>query len=134
MTIHRIHLRGPWNYEWLDDSRHDPKIGRVSLPKEWRELFGDVGGHVRFQRTFHCPTNLSETSRVDLVFEGIGGEAVVTLNGHMLGETDSENPLRLTITDHLRPTNDLQVELQFQPEKTPRPGGLWGLVVLEIAE
>lgn len=134
MNIHRIRLRGPWNYEWLGDSKHDPKNGKVSLPKEWRELFGDVGGHVRFQRTFHCPTNLSEASRVDLVFEGIGGEAKVTLNNRQFIETVNENPIRLVITEHLRPTNDLQVEVRFQTEQTPQPGGLWGLVVLEIVE
>ena len=75
MNVHRIRLRGPWNYEWLGDSKQEPQNGRVSLPKEWRDLLGDVEGCVRFQRTFHCPTNLSEASRVDLVFEGIGGKA-----------------------------------------------------------
>lgn len=134
MSGHRIRLRGPWHYEWLGDSKPEPQSGRVTLPNEWRELFGETAGRVRFQRTFHCPTNLAEASRVDLVFEGLGGEASVTLNGQELCESASENPLRFAITEFLCPTNILQVDVHFQPNKTPQPGGLWGLVVLEIVE
>lgn len=134
MNVHRIRLRGPWNYEWLGDSTHEPKSGRVSLPKDWRELFGDVAGCVRFQRTFHCPTNLAEASRVDLVFEGIGGEAAINFNGQPLGNSSSEQERRIAITEMLLPTNDLRVEVAFEPQKTPQPGGLWGLIALEIVE
>ena len=138
MNVHRIRLRGPWHYEWVTNPKPDAVSGRVSLPQEWRELFGDSAGCVRFRRTFHCPTSLATTSRVDLVFEGIGGAVNVCLNGQELTQADNAIeeglPIRFQIGDLLLPTNDLQVEVAFQPNETQNPGGLWGLVVLEIVE
>ncbi len=138
MNVHRIRLRGPWHYEWLSHPEHQPKNGRVSLPQEWRELFGDSAGDVRFRRTFHCPTSLATVNRVDLVFEGIGGAVNVCLNGQELAQAEQAIeeglPIRFEIGDLLLPTNDLQVEIGFQPDETQTPGGLWGLVVLEILE
>ncbi len=136
MSVHRIRLRGPWRYEWLTESDHVPRTGRVSLPRDWREIFGEAGGRVRFQRTFHAPTNLEPNTQVNLVCEGIGGKAKIVLNERDLGQTTekSELPLRLGIGEFLLPTNDLRIEIHFAPQDSTKPGGLWDTVALEIVE
>ncbi|MGH7129010.1 MAG: NRDE family protein, partial [Planctomycetaceae bacterium] len=82
-SIHRIHLRGPWDYEWLSTSA-DSRIavapaGRMKMPASWRDRFGEAAGTVRFRRRFHRPTNLEPRERVFLVFDGIGGRGSVSL-------------------------------------------------------
>ncbi len=136
MSIHRIRLRGPWRCDSL--SAGLSARGRVQLPQSWRDLFGETPGRARFSRTFHRPTNLEPESRVHLIFEGIGGEAEISLNGQRIGESPSETageaPVRIEITNRLTPHNELQVDVQFDPAQSPAPGGLWGPVVLEIHE
>ena len=138
MSVHRIRLRGPWRYESLSAEITDPASGRVPLPGAWQELFGEVAGRVRFSRTFHRPTNLEPGSRVHLVFEGLGGAAEISLNGRKIGEsangTAAEDSLRIEVTERLNPHNELQVDVQYDPTESATPGGLWGLVVLEIHE
>lgn len=138
MSVHRIRLRGPWTYEWLSPAKQESATGRVSLPLEWREVFGTEPGHVRFRRIFHRPTNLEPDTHLDVVFEGIGGIANITINGELLEqhfpEENSSASIRCRITEHLQPSNELQVDLQFDPQQNTQRGGLWGLVVLEILE
>lgn len=132
MSVHRIRLRGPWQFEWLSSSVREPASGRISLPADWRDLFGTESGQVCFRRKFNRPTNLEPGTDVNLVFEGVGGTATVKLNGQSLESQTKSH--RYRITEHLAPSNELQVDLQFDPTETPEPGGLWGLVVLEIVE
>ena len=134
MNVHAIRLRGPWKYEWLSPDPPGAETGRVSLPADWRELFGTAAGRVRFTRTFHAPTNLKPSTRLDLVFKGLGGEAAIHLNGFQLETNTTENAIRCRISEPPLPTNELRVEIQFDPKETDEPGGLWGTVVLEIWE
>ncbi len=138
MSTHNIRLRGPWQYEWLSKTSIEPAVGRTALPAKWSELFEDQAGLVRFCRKFHRPTNLEPGNVVSLVFEGVSGEATFRLNGQELGTVSAtestEFPLRFPITKWLEPSNELQVDLEFDPKQTPTPGGLWGLVLLEIVE
>lgn len=144
---HRMHLKGPWHYEWLGNPfrptgkknstqspREVPLTGRVKLPASWQELFGAVSGRTRFRRRFHCPTNLDSHEHVFVVFDGIGGTAEISVNGNQLG-TVADGPQRegFDITDLLQPANELFVEITFDAESsTDRPGGLWAPVALEI--
>ncbi|MCA9070213.1 MAG: hypothetical protein KDA84_14870 [Planctomycetaceae bacterium] len=138
MSVHRIRLRGPWQFEWLSPTNRNPAEGRASLPQEWRELFGTEPGQVRFLRKFNRPTNLDQGSHVDVVFEGVGGFAKFAINGQSLEPLPTDgsdvNSIRCRITDDLEPSNELQVDLHFDPSQDSKPGGLWGLVVLEIVE
>jgi hypothetical protein len=106
------------------------------MPQDWRDIFGETEGLVQFQRTFHSPTNLEPGTQIDLVFEGLGGEARIVLNDHAVTPPDSpaDSPLRFEITETLQPSNNLRVEIQFDPEHSSEPGGLWGMVVLEIRD
>lgn len=146
MPAHRIRLRGPWEYEWLapplqppeQQDRSDTKCpaaqGRVKMPIDWRSLFGDRVGKVRFRRRFGCPTNLEPHERVFLVFDGIGGEAQVTLNDRPLGAIAAEkDTAEFEVTGLLNWRNQMTVDIDFDPARSPgRPGGLWAAVVLEM--
>ncbi|MDB5387831.1 MAG: glycoside hydrolase family 2 sugar binding protein [Planctomycetaceae bacterium] len=152
--MHRIQLKGPWEYQPLvgleatvdvrslspgDASavsidQHLPPPGTVKFPASWNEFLGDFRGTVQFRRPFNRPTNLSPSEQVNLVLEGVGGAAEVRLNGQLLGcVADSEGSSRFEITPHLRPHNDLRISIS-RTLATPDPAGLWGIVCLEILE
>jgi beta-galactosidase/beta-glucuronidase len=129
--MHRIRLIGPWEYEWLGDAAVNAPSGQVRMPRDWRELFGDAYGTARFVRRFGRPTNLDENERVRLVFDGIGGAAVVQLNGVELGRVNLANRrAAFDITRRLHARNELAVTLTVD---TPLvDAGLWGVVALDI--
>lgn len=133
MSIHRIKLRGPWDYTWLTDVDGNPspnatEHGRVTIPVDWRVAFGDRAGRVRFLRRFHQPTGVEVGDHVWLSFLGLSGQTRILLDDLPL---TGPSP-RFEITDQLRPTNRLVVELECDPRTTTEPLGLHGLVVLEI--
>jgi len=135
MNVHRIRLRGPWRYEWLSSDSPEPAASRVNLPSDWQDIFGNATGRVCFSRNFNCPSNLEPSTRLDLVFEGLGGEAEIFLNGQKLEPDADRSPVRCPITGLLEPAqNQIRVEIQFDPSDSDGPGGLWGPVVLEIRE
>jgi hypothetical protein len=160
--LHRIHLKGPWHYEWLGGvqppvpglpavpvggtpvtrssgrdparPRRLPGEHRVHMPTTWQSLFGDTAGTARFRRRFHRPTNLDPDERVFLVFDGIGGRAEIRLNGRQFSSIDAAAcPAGFDVTALLAPRNELTVDVVFDPDKVPgQPGGLWAPVALEI--
>ena len=138
MQPHRIHLKGPWTFEWIDREgetveRAEPQ--RVQMPVSWREHLGSISGHVRYCRPFGKPTNLDTEEQVHLCFDGIGGRGTLRLNGEELGSLDGpQESCRFEVTSRLQQRNTLIVDLSFDPdESTNEPGGLWGPVALEIA-
>ena len=143
MQPHRIHLNGPWTYEWI---RRDGDCGstggkraeplRIKLPAAWRDLFGSVAGDVRFRRSFGKPTNLEVDERLFLCFDGVGGMGSVSLNDRELGTLDgNQTSVRYDVTGLLESRNTLLVELCFAPDESPaEPGGLWRPVAIEIEE
>jgi beta-galactosidase/beta-glucuronidase len=139
MATHRIHLKGPWQFEPLRrtglavDSSGLPPAGRMIMPCSWQSALGDFRGAVRFTRAFHCPTNLDPDERVVLVFSAVGGDGEVRLDGHPLGNlSTSETPQAFDITDRLRPDMQLVVDLEFVSPGETSPGGLWRPIALEI--
>lgn len=140
MPPHRMRLKGPWEYEWLagpfpaDEKPSVPKTGRVKMPVHWRTAFGTAAGRVRFRRRFGLPTNLDPGERVCLAFDGIGGDAEVTLNDRpLIRLQSSEETVRIEITAQLQRRNELAVEVEFDPQQeADKPGGLWAPVALEI--
>lgn len=133
--MHRINLKGPWEYEWLTSTAVEfPLAGRVKMPGDWRAAFGDAAGRVRFRRPFHRPTNLDDDERVWIAFDGVGGIGTVAINGHALGPlTTSDSPQRFDVTAHLEPNSALVVELEFDPsQNATQPGGLFASVGIEI--
>lgn len=144
MPVHRIHLKGPWEFAWLstpsfvrsdvpENSARFLDDERLRMPVEWRAAFGPRAGTVEFRRRFQWPTNLDPGETAHLVFDGVGGTGDVSLNGEPLGTLDSA-PASFEITVRLRSTNLLVVMLTFDPQTDRRPGGLWGPVALAIHE
>lgn len=133
-SLHRIRLKGPWEFEWLGGPPiAAPATGRVTMPADWETLFGATAGRAVFRRRFHCPTNLEPDDRVWLVFDGVGGEGTVAINGEFVGRLQtSEQPQRLDVADRLQPFNEATVELAFDPAADANPGGLYAPVAIEI--
>jgi uncharacterized protein with NRDE domain len=125
---HRMHLRGPWEYAWGGET------GRVKLPAEWRMLFGDRAGTVTLRRRFGRPTNLEQHERVFVAFGGLGGTARIRVNGVEVGAAaDDDRPVRFDVTTLLKPSNQIEIELTFDPlENANRRGGLWAPVAIEV--
>ena len=134
-TFHEIRLRGPWRYEWTGAAASPqgmPPVGRVMMPATWQSLFDARAGSARFRRRFHRPTNLGARERVMLVFNGVGGSGQVALNEEPVGPVGGNAlPERFDVTARLLPTNELTVEIEYDPA-SGEPGGLWGTVALEI--
>ncbi|WP_397570314.1 hypothetical protein [Schlesneria sp. T3-172] len=138
MPAHRIQLKGPWEVfppqvnELHSDAEQKPETH--TMPKEWRELFGDQGGTARFQRKFHRPSNLEPHERIFLAFSGIRGETRIRLNQRQLGEFDAQGgSIEVEVTSNMNSFNTLEVEIDFDPGQSPGlPGGLFGVVALEI--
>ncbi|MFT4556792.1 MAG: beta-galactosidase/beta-glucuronidase [Planctomycetaceae bacterium] len=144
---HRMHLKGPWSYEWLDGPR-GPKCeddedatldsplltdSRVRMPSSMKESFGKVSGRVLFRRRFQRPTNLDDNERVHIAFDGIGGRAEIAVNGQTLGslENNSET-VSFDMTRLLEQSNELTVDLTISWGVDQRPGGLYEPVAIEI--
>ena len=146
MSPHRIHLKGPWHYEWVSprlsvsnvvdrvEVGEFPGEGKVAMPASWQSIFGDVSGTVRFLRRFGRPTNLESDERVFIVFDGVGGSADIAVNDRKLGKfADPDRGIGFEVTNLLQESNQLVVELEFDVERAGgKPGGLWAPVAIEI--
>lgn len=145
--VHRMHLKGPWQYEWIDgphdperpdqsQSVHDSPLltgSRVKMPTSWQSAFGQKSGCIRFSRRFQRPTNLDDNERVHIAFDGIGGYAVIAINNEEIGRlSDSDETNSFDITEKLKPSNELTVELTFSPDEQRATGGLYLPVAIEI--
>lgn len=140
MPVHRMSLKGPWDYEWIEfHSRENSAIdfeqsGRVKMPMNWDTHFGDINGTIRFLRRFHQPTNLDPDEQVWIVFDGVGGRGFAWMNGHKLGPLKtSAQQQRFEITEYLQPNSEIITELTVpSSENHHMPRGLYAPVALEI--
>ncbi|WP_010584500.1 glycoside hydrolase family 2 [Schlesneria paludicola] len=138
MATHRIHLRGPWDYSLhaaaVGVAPAVTKIGTANMPREWREVFEEIGGTAVFRRKFHRPTNLSPQERVVLVCTEVRGAGRASLNEHPLGEFTAEgNAVEFDVTGRLNSFNEFTIEIAFEPSQFPAlSGGLYGVVAIEI--
>lgn len=132
MSVHRIRLVGPWDYQWHGPQGPEATSGSVKMPCEWRTLFGDVAGSATFSRRFHRPTNLEAHERVVIVLTGVGGTGRISLNGAVATEFSSGGTeVEVDVTERLLAFNTLEVQIEFDPSSR-QSGGLYDLVVLEI--
>lgn len=141
-TVHRINLKGPWDFFPLNRASVAspnfvtqeplPPAGTVKFPADWQAILGEFRGTVRFTRRFNLPTNLIATDRVDLVLDGVGGTARIVLNQHPVGTIgEPDQTARFDVTSSLRPHNQLEITVDWNGI-VPELGGLWGPVALEI--
>jgi len=157
VDVHRIRLRGPWQYEPLTRLTRDatgrvqssgadlPPPGVMKMPADWGlQLGSDFRGRVRYRRHFNCPTALESHETVWLVIEAVDLSAEVFLSAQPLGTIQPDaSATRFNVTALLRPRNELIVEVelpplaeeqerQLRPGRQNQPGGLIGEVRLEI--
>lgn len=133
-----MNLKGPWKYEWLsyanDNATEHVQSGTAKMPQGWQSLFGNRSGRVQFSRVFHQPSNLDANEQVYVVFDGVGGDVVVSVNGVNLGSKSNPSaPFGFDVTPLLRPTNKLVATIDFKVDDgNDQPGGLWAPVGIEI--
>lgn len=145
--IHRMHLKGPWNYEWLDGPHSSGQIPdedetldsplltdfRVRMPCSIQESFGNVSGRILFRRRFQKPSNLDDNEQVHIAFDGIGGRAEISVNGQAVGiVVNNPETVSFDMTKLLEPSNELTVELTISDGEDQSPGGLFKPVAVEI--
>lgn len=131
MPVHRMHLKGPWEYELRAGGPRES--GVVTMPADWREVFTVDSGTALFRRRFHKPTNLDDDERVWIVFDALGGRGRVSVNGALVGNVaTSTEPQRCDVTDRLLPFSELAVELEYDATADGVPGGLYAPVAIEI--
>lgn len=161
MYPHRIHLRGPWEYQPLSRSKllangtlevidePVPPPAKMLMPGCWTQGgLTNFGGTLLFRRPFRWPNELLHHERVWLVFTGVDGQAQIRFNQKPLGEhTGPYLPFEFDITPYLKEQNHLEVEVTLpgcddpawlayyygKGHGTTLPnGGLWGTVHLEV--
>lgn len=129
---HAIRLRGPWEFEVLENAGADRSpagnesaalpSGRATLPCDWSEaLSARFRGKVRYRRRFNRPSGLDPHERVWLVVAGVDAFGAVALNGRELGPVRGYAlPASFDVTDLIAPNNELRLDVELPPDV---PGG-----------
>ncbi len=138
---HLIRLRGPWHFEVLPaqdrnaqpaggvlaasaPDAHDPRpAGSAPLPHDWTSGV-ECGNQSRicWRRRFSRPSNLDPGEAVWLCIAGRGATLAIALNGQSLGTIAATDPPReFDITLHLKPRNELAIEIVGLPNSPVAP-------------
>ena len=116
---HDIRLAGPWGVDWVapeDVPLATLSVGETTFPVDWEAVFGEVYGTARFTRRFNRPTGLDERTRVWLCVPDYHGMLSVELNQRVLAILPEEDlPVRIDITESIRPHNRLVLEVTSGP-------------------
>ena len=105
-------LNQDWTFVYHDGTRTP-----VNIPHTWNNLDGQDGGNdywrgtCIYEKTFTAPA-LAENQRLYLEFNGVNASAKVILNGAVVMTHDGGySTFRCDITEHLKPENQLTVEV-----------------------
>lgn len=114
---HAIRLRGPWQYEVLEQVAADEnvenieQVGRIKLPFAWsKPPWENFFGRVRFLRNFNWPEPLEPDERLGLVFHVNTSCTHALLNGEPLVRFEGEHLVRVDVTTQVKLSNKLVVE------------------------
>lgn len=132
---HRIRLRGPWKYRWLNTNA--PAVAEPQTfrhPEEWLDLIAGKTGRMELSRVFHAPTNMEPHEQLFVVLTGVHATGEVFLNGASLGPFDTHvNCYEFGCPLPLPWTNTLTIELAFGAITVPSMiPGLYDSVELVI--
>ena len=119
MYPHPIRLRGPWEYEPIGGDRPPPR--RLNVPSPWPDT--DFVGRVRLVRRFGYPGTLDPHERVWLLLPALPEGTSLHLNG-----TRFDVAREMDISDHLRPRNELRIEIDLDSRVQP----IWEGAALEV--
>ncbi len=145
--VHRMNLKGPWFYEWLNGpepavtfldrcaDRESPQMStsRVRMPANWLDAFGAVAGTVLLRRRFGRPSNLEDHERVHVTLENVVGDAEVIVNGDAVASVAaSGKPQSFDVTNRLTASNELAIRLTFDGRTADGNGQPLASVAIEI--
>lgn len=139
MESHRIQLRGPWQFEWLDcagSSEPFGTAGRIKLPDDWTDFLEGASGQLRLRRRFGRPAHLDPQERVLVFVEEFWGAGELRINRqsltHIEGTANSRAEcIREDITSILQPSNHLEIICTF-PKLAVAGDGLWSSIGIEM--
>ena len=107
-----VNLNDNWIFTY-----HDGNKQTVNIPHTWNNIDGQDGGNdyyrgtCTYNKTFEAPL-FNEDQCVYLQFKGVNASAKVYLNGNVIITHDGGySTFRVDITDHIRETNELTVEV-----------------------
>lgn len=107
-----VNLNDNWIFTY-----HDGNKQTVNIPHTWNNIDGQDGGNdyyrgtCTYNKTFEAPL-FNENQCVYLQFKGVNASAKVYLNGNIIITHDGGySTFRVDITDHIRETNELTVEV-----------------------
>jgi len=126
--LHQIRLRGPWQVV-----SPAGELLTLTVPFEWRDVFGEEAGTIRCTRKFNCPTGLEPENRVLISLpEDCGEVSEFDVNQVSVSCEPHEN-LDFDITDSLQEFNELVVTIEFNPTAdAQKTGGLPSPVLIKI--
>lgn len=124
--MHTIRLRRPWSRQ-LDGQ---PTADKVDVPDD-RPVPVSAGRRVTYRRSFNRPTGLAADDRVWLAIDPCAASAIeILINGISIHQSAADQPIRVDITRHLEPANQLVLQLAGDPAGQAH---LAGPVHLQIA-
>lgn len=135
--MHRIRLRGPWEYNWLNGGPAKESTGRLEIPISIGFVFEGAVGEVALSRRFQWPAVLDNDESIFLVFDGVAGLDIrFVLNEHLLADLTGagivmNGQFEFDVTPHILATNLLVVTLIIDGT-IPEPTGVFDTVSLEI--
>lgn len=123
MYPHSIRLRGPWEFQTLDD---EPRTGSMTLGTFWHHgPLPDYWGQVALRRRFNWIAKIADDEIVWLCVDRCIGRATFQLNGRQLGAGSSIwGECRFDVTELLRPSNELVIQLDASAESDLHFGSL----------
>lgn len=136
-NIHSIKLKGPWIVLRTPCETRIALPGTtVTIPFDWRALFGAAAGTAVFERRFNRPTGLTDEHRVRIVVrEASRLQRLAVNDSSLIIEQRKDGAQLVDITRSLAPHNRLTIELSFDPGAMPQaPGGIGQPVILEIED
>ena len=147
--VHRMNLKGPWFYEWIDGpepaaafldrcaDRASPQMStsRVRMPASWLDAFGAVAGTVLLRRRFGRPSNLETHERVHVTLDCVAGDADVAVNGETVASAVASGESQsFDVTECLKASNELSIKLTFDGRTAGDSGQSLASVAIEIFE
>jgi hypothetical protein len=96
-----------------NESEKAELLSRIALPDESDDLTSIVSaGCIILERSFGCPTNLDDATRVELVIEGLTGGAECELNAQKLNHFGNYSEIaRFEVAALLKKRNILRIKL-----------------------
>jgi hypothetical protein len=123
--VHRIRLRGPWQYQPLSQFQQSadgtfaeqtdslPQGGTITPPLDLCQtpLGRAYRGRVRYRRRFGRPARIGPLEVIHLVVPPLTSAAEIHLNGNFLGQVRPHSAGRFDVTTQLQARNEMWIDI-----------------------